>query len=86
MDMKRTEVAVAALGHCRAGAHDRSCVATATHFTFDARDSLIGARTDVFLLDAARAARPPADGESNFLALHAAARRRGARHHVPRVR
>ena len=82
MDIKRTEVAVAALGHCRAGAHDRSCVATATHFTFDARDSLIGARTDVFLLDAARAARPPADGESNFLALHAAARRRGARHHV----
>ena len=43
---------------------------------------MIGARTDVFLLDAARAARPPADGESNFLALHAAARRRGARHHV----
>ncbi|CAH0376218.1 unnamed protein product [Pelagomonas calceolata] len=82
MDIRRTEVAVAALGHCRAGAHDRSCVATATHFTFDARDALIGARTDVFLLDAARAARPPADGESNFRVLHAAARRRGARHHI----
>ena len=54
MDMKRTVVAVAALGHCRVGAHDRSCVATATHFTFDARDALIGARTDVFLLDAPR--------------------------------
>ena len=38
------------------------------------------------VLDAARAARPPADGESNFLALHAAARRRDPVCPRPRVR
>ena len=56
MDIRRTEVAVAAFGHCRA--EPRPVLRRhGDDFRIISRAMLIGARTDVFLLDAARAAR-----------------------------